>query len=210
MAKKTKKANWLYIALGAVVGVGAVMGVSRLLTNDRSNLGTTLTDTRMESNVEGYELMLAYDDADKILDICHSAMEDSNIRAVEIGYSYAIESNYAFVDENGDVEKAHEGPDIVLCYDYAENADDGVLIVYLYNGAGNIGKTLFKVDQSGISGEGYVFGTDEEPGMVLNNINVCGYKMALGERDCYKDVSELYSEDILPDEIINLVRLVER
>lgn len=201
MAKKTKKASWLYIALGAVVGVGAVMGVSRLLTNDRSNLGTTLNDIETDVNLEGYEIMLAYDDADKILEICRSAMEASDYRSVEIGYTYAAVATYTFCD---DKQCRLEGVTIEMFYDYSENSEDDVLAVNIN------GTTVFKVDQSGILSKDYVCPDDSNDEMKLIQSNITSYKLEYGEREYLnEDVSEdMSTPDLLPDEIINLVRLV--
>ena len=207
MAKKTKKASLLYIALGAVVGLGAVMGISRLFSQaDRSELGTDLKD--YETNVAGYEIMLAYDDAEKILEICRSAMEDSDLRAVEPGYTYAAVSDYVYYSEE-ELAVTMDSISIALVYDYSEAPEEDALWVYeCLNGFAS--KMLFKVDQSGISGEGYIFGSDNT-GMGLVQNNVTSYKLEYGGREYLnEEISEEYFGNtfLVPDEIINLVRLV--
>ena len=206
MAKTKKKTSWLYIALGAVIGVGAIMGVSRLIAKDegvdRSELGVNIQTAGV--NVEGYELMLAYDDADKILDICRSAMEDSDFSEIEPGYTYMCDETYGGID-NGYI-------DLVIFYDYAENAEDDALCILALTETetGTETKTIITVNKSEISGqtERYILSNPIYPGEGLLWQGVSSEKIAFGARDSSENLGYSVTNAYMPKEIIKLVRLV--
>lgn len=62
---KSKKASWLYIALGAVVGLGAVMGASRLFSKDETSEETPKiingADLNVGDDLTGYSVRFKLD-----------------------------------------------------------------------------------------------------------------------------------------------------
>ncbi len=202
MAKKMKKANVLYIALGAVVGLGAIMGLGRALFNDKSQDWVDLKN--LEADVQGYELVLTEEDPDKILEICRSAMDDSDYRWIEKGYTYDFMVSYSFCSDN----KRTPGETIEIFYDYSENAEDDKFIISVD------GREIVTVDQLGISKEDYTMQTATNENDQLILVDWSEYKVVYGRRDALNEEEgggyvEGYSGvGYLPDEIINLVRLV--
>lgn len=208
MAKTKQKTSWLYIALGVVVGLGAIMGAVRLFSKDegvdRSELGVNMQTAGV--NVEGYELMLAYDDADKILDICRSAMEDLDSEKIQPGHSYQFDVEYgSSVSEMGLV--------VSLAYDYGHTAEDDKLVVLVISNPEetDIPETIITVDKSGISGQptGYVLSNSIDPGAGLWVYSTESYKVVFGDRNRshnFIDCGE--ANTYMPKEIVKLVRLV--
>ena len=208
MAKTKKKLSWVYIAIGAVVGVGAIMGASRLFSKDeevdRSELGIHLQVEGV--NVAGYELMLAYDDADKILDICRSAMEDSNRPWLEQDYTYMYHARY--VDVNYEQDQGL----IYIVYDYAKDAKDDALIV-LFEAPDENMETILTVDKSGISGQttGFTLPTSTDLGEGFYFNDAISYQFVYGSRDIRDEESYINDHEAnvyMPKEIVKLVRLV--
>ena len=217
MARKMKKISWLYIALGAVVGLGALMGVSRLFFKDegvdRSELGVNIK--KYETNVEGYEIMLAYDDAEKILNICRTAMEDSTLSLIETGYTYEFKAHYVTTNE-GSVEDYY----ISIAYDYSENPEnDQFTVVYINSEDENLtiyarGKKIYRDEQKMILPR-FTNYEENDVGLYLADTN--SYKLGFGynttgatdEDVLYDEQNSTYHLTCMPDEIINLVRLVD-
>ncbi len=218
-----KKASWLFIALGVVVALGAVMGASRLFFSgelvdssnagcnvesnssggsvDRSKLGVSPLQEGV--NVEGYELMLAYDDAEKILGLCRSAIENSDSNVFEPGYTYMCDLVYVPSVENGDYDV------LQMFYDCSENPEDDVLFV-LWNF-----EAIVTVKQSGIFGKatGFHIHCEEssQEDMYFSEWN--STKLTYGKRDLSNEddmILDSINDGIvcMPDEIIDLVRLV--
>ncbi len=202
MAKKTKKASWLYIALGAVVGLGAVMGVSRLLSDDKSEVGVDLKN--WEVDVQGYELVLTEEDPDKILEICRSAMDNSDFRWIEKGYTYDFMASYSLCCDG----QCTFGEIIEIFYDYSENAEDDKFIISVD------GREIVTVDQLGISKNDYTMQTATNENDQLLLADWSEYKVVYGHRDALNEdedggyVDGYSGWGYLPDEIVNLVRLV--
>ena len=229
---KNKKASWLFITLGAVVALGAIMAASRLFFNDeavdRSELGSSVegdkSDLNNESaggnnevdrsklgvsalqagiNVEGYEIMLAYEDADKILGLCRSAIENSDSTVFEPGYTYECDIIYIPRVECGDYDV------LAMFYDCSENPEDDVLFV-LWNW-----EAIVTVKQSGIFGKATGFHIHSEEAsqeeMYFSEWN--STKLTYGARDL-SNGDDMILDSIndglvcMPDEIIDLVRLV--
>lgn len=209
MAKMKKKLSWLYIALGTVVGLGAIMGASRLFSKDegvdRSELGINIQ--KEDVNVAGYELMLAYDDADKILDICRSAMEDSNRPWLEQDYTYMYIAEYA------DVDYMNTKGSILIVYDYAKNAKDDALSVLFMGDDGVNAETILTVDKSGISGQatGFTLPTSTDLGEGFYFHCATSYKFVYGAQDIRDEegyIADHEANVYMPKEIVKLVRLV--
>ena len=205
MAKKAKKANVLYIALGAVVGLGAIMGIGRALSNDKSQDWVDLK--KQETDVQGYELVLTEEDPDKILEICRTAMDNSDYRWIEEGYTYDVMVDYMFCDASEGGKCSGNGVTIEIFYDYSENAEDDKFIVWVN------GSEIITVDQSGIEKEDYTMPTSEEENMELEQVNYCDYKVVYGHRDALNEEEgggyvDSSATNRIPDEISNLVRLV--
>ena len=202
MAKKAKKANVLYIALGAVVGLGAIMGIGRALSNDKSQNWVDLKNE--ETDVQGYELVLTEEDPDKILEICRTAMDNSDYRWIEKDYTYVFMSEYYFFDTIGSgINGSFVW--ISIFYDYSENAEDDKFIVSVNE------NEIITVNQSGIEKEDYTMPTSKEENMALMNLNYEDYKVIYGRRDAATEEGGSYIDsgfNMIPDEIINLVRLV--
>lgn len=236
---KNKKSSLLYIALGAVVAIGAIMGASRLffrgeavdssevggsveedssdLNNestggdnevDRSKLGVSALQAGI--NVEGYELMLAYEDADKILKICRSAMEKSDSTVFEPGYTYYHCSSFFKYADPDMVQSGYAN--LVVFYDYSENPEDDVLLIEFD------GEAIVTVRKTGIFGQatGFILPENEKSGEGMfydgypsSTKLVYGVRSDKNEEDIVSD----YNNDgivCMPDEIVELVRLVER
>ena len=234
MSKKTKIAELLGVALGAIIAFGAVMGASRPFSGgepvDSSNAGSNV-ETESSSglnssnganssgganggnveagerlgisplqegvNVEGYELMLAYDNADDFLDACRLAMENSDTNVFEPGYTYLCDILYEHGDDSGRCKS------MFVCYDYSQNVEDDVLVLQWG------GESIMTVKRTGIFGGTHCM-SSEKPLFYSERYSS---KAILGTRD-WSNEGDIITDsindgvDCMPEAIIYLVRLV--